>query len=95
MLSFLRRLFGQAGPPAGYGQEHLQCVQAIHQRDLADGHGRVELPHVLARKYPNANREWGWQFVFPQERRWQNATTGQQGRPPADRTTRSRLTWDF
>lgn len=61
-------------------QEHLQRVEAIHQQALADGYGRVELPHALARKYPNANREWRWQFVFPQERRWRNAQTGEQGR---------------
>jgi len=61
-------------------QEHLQRVQAIHQQDLADGYGRVELPHALNRKYPNANREWGWQFVFPQEHRWTNAQTGEQER---------------
>jgi len=61
-------------------QEHLQRVQIIHQQDSADGYGRVELPHALARKYPNANREWCWQFVFPQEHRWVNAKTGEQGR---------------
>jgi integrase len=51
---------------------------------LADGYGRVELPHALARKYPNANREWRWQFVFPQERRWRNSLTGEQGRHHID-----------
>lgn len=61
-------------------QEHLRRVEAVHQQDLADGYGRVELPHALARKYPNANREWRWQFVFPQEHRWVNAKTGEQGR---------------
>lgn len=50
-------------------QEHLRRVEAVHWQDAADGYGRVELPHALARKYPNANREWRWQFVFPQERR--------------------------
>jgi len=65
-------------------QEHLQRVQVIHQQDLADGYGRVELPHALARKYPNANRDWRWQFVFPQERRWRNAATGDQGRHHID-----------
>ncbi|MGH7573519.1 MAG: integron integrase, partial [Longimicrobiales bacterium] len=40
-------------------REHLRRVQAIHQQDLADGYGRVELPYALDRKYPNANREWG------------------------------------
>jgi len=61
-------------------REHLRRVQAIHQRDRADGYGRVELPHALARKYPNANREWCWQYVFPQEHRWVNSRTGEQGR---------------
>lgn len=48
-------------------QEHLRRVQVIHQQDMADGYGRVDLPYALARKYPNANREWCWQFVFPQD----------------------------
>ena len=65
-------------------QEHLRRVQSIHRQDLADGYGRVELPHALARKYPNANRDWRWQFVFPQERRWRNPTTHEQGRHHID-----------
>jgi hypothetical protein len=43
---------------------------------MAEGYGRVDLPYALARKLPNANREWCWQFVFPQDRRWRNAETG-------------------
>ncbi|MCA9265744.1 MAG: integron integrase [Planctomycetales bacterium] len=69
---------------------HLRRVQAIHQQDVADGYGRVELPHALARKYPNANREWAWQFVLPQERRWRNAKTGEQGRHHIDESLFSR-----
>jgi integron integrase len=46
-------------------QAHLLKVQALHQRDLAEGFGRTNLPFALARKYPNAAAEWGWQFVFP------------------------------
>lgn len=65
-------------------REHLRRVQAIHQQDLADGYGRVELPYALDRKYPNANREWCWQFVFPQQRRWRNPKTGEQGRHHID-----------
>jgi integron integrase len=65
-------------------QEHLRRVETIHEKDLADGYGRVELPHALARKYPNANRDWRWQFVFPQERRWRNPQTGEQGRHHID-----------
>jgi hypothetical protein len=43
---------------------HLQDVKRLHERDLANGHGRVVLPFALERKYPNAASEWGWQFVF-------------------------------
>jgi integron integrase len=46
-------------------QEHLQRVKALHEQDLAQGYGAVYLPDALARKYPNADREWGWQYVFP------------------------------
>jgi integron integrase len=44
---------------------HLERVRALHDRDLAAGHGEVWLPYALDRKYPNAGREWGWQYVFP------------------------------
>lgn len=46
-------------------QLHLERVRALHQQDLQEGFGRANLPHALARKYPNAAAEWGWQFVFP------------------------------
>jgi len=44
---------------------HFQAVRELHRQDLANGLGRVWLPHALERKYPNAAREWGWQYVFP------------------------------
>ncbi len=47
---------------------HLGDVQRRHQRDLADGFGRVVLPAALERKYPQAPTEWRWQFVFPAAR---------------------------
>ena len=43
---------------------HIQQVKAQHERDLADGLGTVYLPYALERKYPNANRELAWQYVF-------------------------------
>lgn len=61
-------------------QGHLRHVKAIHQQDLAEGYGRAPLPHALAHKYRNASREWRWQFVFPQEGRWVNPRTAEQGR---------------
>jgi integron integrase len=44
---------------------HLDAVRSIHLRDLDAGLGRVVLPDALVRKFPNAAREWRWQFVFP------------------------------
>lgn len=46
-------------------RDHLVGVQRQHQRDLSRGFGAVNLPFALERKYPNANREWIWQYVFP------------------------------
>lgn len=46
-------------------QIQLARVRDLHNRDLAEGFGTVYLPHALARKYPKANRDWGWQYVFP------------------------------
>ena len=46
-------------------QEHLQGVKLLHDRDLLNGCGSVYLPYALERKYPNAAREWRWQYVFP------------------------------
>lgn len=65
-------------------RDHLAHVRQIHARDLADGYGRVFLPDALARKYPNAAADWGWQWVFPQESRWVNPQTGDQGRHHVD-----------
>jgi integron integrase len=45
--------------------EHLQRVREVHQQDLRRGLGHVYLPDALARKYPNAACEWGWQYLFP------------------------------
>jgi integron integrase len=59
---------------------HLQRVARQHQRDLAAGAGWVELPYALARKYPNAGREWGWQWVFPPTRHYVDTLTGQRRR---------------
>lgn len=44
---------------------HLARVRHVHARDVKAGFGRVQLPDALARKYPNADRDWGWQWVFP------------------------------
>ncbi len=45
--------------------QHLVRVKALHDDFLQRGYGEVELPYALVRKYPNAGREWAWQYVFP------------------------------
>jgi integron integrase len=49
-------------------RKQIENVQTLHQEDLAAGHGRVWLPYALARKYPHASRELGWQYLFPSAR---------------------------
>ena len=61
-------------------REQLRRAQLLHERDLADGWGAVELPDSLERKYPRAPYEWRWQWVFPQQRRWTDRRSGRQGR---------------
>ncbi|HUU41508.1 MAG TPA: integron integrase [Desulfatiglandales bacterium] len=46
-------------------EAHLGHVKIVHEGDLANGYGAVYLPHALARKYPNAARQWQWQYIFP------------------------------
>ena len=49
--------------------QHLERLKAFHQHELSEGFGCTTLPFALARKYPNAPREWGWQYVFPSTKR--------------------------
>jgi integron integrase len=50
-------------------RQQIARVRDLHRLDLADGFGAVSMPHALARKYPNAEREFAWQYVFPAPRR--------------------------
>ncbi len=56
--------------------ERLDSVRQQHEADLKAGMGRVPLPGAVARKYPNADREWGWQWVFPASSHYVNPETG-------------------
>jgi len=56
---------------------HLQAVKRQHEEDLRMGLGRVALPNALERKYPNAGREWGWQWVFPATSHYTDAVTAE------------------
>jgi integron integrase len=55
---------------------HLVAVQERHCVALRDGYAGVELPYALARKYPGADRDWGWQYVFPASKPPRDPRTG-------------------
>ena len=57
-------------------RRQLRYAQVLHQNDLERGHGRVYLPYALARKYPKADREWAWQYVFPSSKLSKDPHTG-------------------
>jgi integron integrase len=61
-------------------QKQLELAQRLHERDLRHGLGRVEMPFALERKYPDAGKEWIWQYVFPSKSLSKNPRTGTMGR---------------
>ncbi|PYI47522.1 MAG: integron integrase [Verrucomicrobia bacterium] len=61
-------------------RRHLERTREIHQRDLADGNGRVYLPFALDQKYRKANRSWPWQYVFPAEKLSNDPRSGEKRR---------------
>ena len=68
-------------------QGHLESVRNTHEKDLQDGFGKVYLPHALARKYPNAASEWGWQYVFPASKRSIDPRSGVERRHHLDESS--------
>ena len=69
---------------------HLERVKLLHQSDLAAGVAEVYLPYALARKYPQAAREWGWQYVFPAIHLSQDPRSGKMRRHHASETSLQR-----
>ena len=61
-------------------RSHLDQVREQHQRDLAEGAGIVAVPNAIRNKYPKANREWSWQWVFPATRVYFEPTTRERRR---------------
>ena len=61
-------------------QRQLERAKALHEMDIREGFGHVYLPYALARKYPQAEREWGWQYVFPAAKRSLDPRTGREQR---------------
>jgi len=60
--------------------KHLRAGKQQHEEDLKKGMGRVALPNALERKYPNAAKEWGWQWVFPATSHYTDTVTGEKRR---------------
>lgn len=71
-------------------QGQLAEARRTHERDLAAGFGAVWLPDALARKYPNASREWSWQYVFPASSRSIDPRSGVERRHHLDETVLQR-----
>jgi integron integrase len=63
---------------------HLEGVRLTHERDLKEGFGQVVLPFALAQKYPNADRQWAWQYVFPAGQRSVDPRSGVERRHHVD-----------
>ena len=57
-------------------RKHLEWVRTRYKSDLESGFDGVSLPYALERKYPNAAREWGWQWVFPASKLYVDRVTG-------------------
>jgi len=68
-------------------KQHLLKVQALHEEDLAAGFGEVYMPMGLDKKYPNAGRDWAWQYVFPSTKRSIDPQTNTIRRHHADEKT--------
>jgi hypothetical protein len=62
----------------------LQKERRLHERDIAEGYGSVQRLGALRRNYRNADKQWNWQWAFPQHQRWRNEQTGEQGRHHLD-----------
>ena len=60
--------------------EHLKRVRLLWEADVREGFGEVYLPEALARKYPKAAKEWGWQWVFPSRSRSRDPRSGRERR---------------
>jgi integron integrase len=55
---------------------HLDAVRIVHMNDLTDGAGHVWLPNALAKRSPNSEKDWVWQWVFPASSRYYDRTAG-------------------
>ncbi len=71
-------------------KRQLVYARMLHRKDLDEGIGEVYLPFALEKKYPNANKEWGWQYVFPSSKRSTDPRSGKTRRHHIDEKTLQR-----
>lgn len=71
-------------------ESHLRRVRNLHRKDLRENAGWVELPRAVGVKYPNAGRDWAWQWVFPARRIYVARRTGQRRRHHLHQTSMQR-----
>lgn len=62
----------------------IEVAKRLHAFDLNQGYGRIQIPDALIKKYPGADRDWRWQWLFPQRRRWKNKEKRTEGRHHLD-----------
>ncbi len=65
-------------------KKHIAEVKKIHEKDLAEGWGKVMLPPNVEKRSPDCAEEFRWQWLFPQKNRWKNEKTGEEGRHHID-----------
>ena len=65
-------------------KKHITEVKKIHEKDLAEGWGKVLLPPNVEKRSPDCAKEFRWQWLFPQKNRWKNEKTGEEGRHHID-----------
>ncbi|MHC4218038.1 MAG: integron integrase [Planctomycetota bacterium] len=75
-------------------KQHLLKARRLHEEDIARDAGWVELPDAIDRKYPNAGREWAWQWIFPATRTYVATETGQRRRHHLHETVLQRAVKD-
>jgi hypothetical protein len=61
-------------------RKHIEKVRVLHHKDYEEGFGEVYIPEALARKYPNAARTTGWQWLFPARNRSVDPRSGREMR---------------
>ena len=74
---------------------HIEATRCQHQKDIKKGLGRVALPNALERKYPNAGREWAWQWIFPAPQHDTDRVTGEKHRHHLHESVLQRAVRDY